>query len=181
MRKMILFLFFALAGHSAIAAENNSREPRAEEAKKAYETYLQQLKDLNGQYKQITADVKKVLKDEDIPVWDEEKGELGFTRFKENAPPTGARVKESEKEMVVSLELPGLKRDSIKVNLVGERKLKVSALKKNDAEAKSVEREVELPASADPKGVHARYEDGVLTVWLSKVHPVEKEMPIPVN
>ena len=75
MRKIYLLLFFAAMSQTALAAQNDADSLRTEEAKKAYQNYLQQLKELNAQYKQITAEMKKLLKDEEIPSWDEEKDE----------------------------------------------------------------------------------------------------------
>jgi HSP20 family molecular chaperone IbpA len=90
-----------------------------------------------------------------------------------------ARVEDEGRDMRVSLDLPGLKKDSIKVAIQGDKFLHVTGKKK--ADAAGVERVVELPFAAEPKDAAAAYEDGVLTVTLKKSAPAVQETNIPVR
>lgn len=78
----------------------------------------------------------------------------------------------------VRIELPGLKRDDIQVEL-GEGVLTVSAERKSfgeDGEQKQtrrLSRSISVPARVQEDKISARYEDGVLTVALPKAEEVK--------
>lgn len=69
------------------------------------------------------------------------------------------------------LELPGLKRDELKVSLT-EGVLAVKGLKRlfrgGQETSVEVERSLLVPEDVDPHKIHAKYVDGVLTLELSK-------------
>lgn len=94
-------------------------------------------------------------------------------------------VFESEGEVKVVLELPGVRRDDLKVS-VENNTLTVSGEKRQAAEEKTrrvhryersygrFERRFLLPATVDVEQIDAQYADGVLTVVLPKI---EKARP----
>ena len=88
-------------------------------------------------------------------------------------------VSESEEEVVVKAELPGMKQDEVEVNLTGGR-LVISGHKKDEREEKdrsyhtversygSFSRAVDLGEGVDPEKAGATFKDGVLTVTVPK-------------
>lgn len=125
--------------------------------------------------------------------WDSLKHKAGraITRFRpsgrDNAdrPPgadwgiIAAELKEQADALTVRLELPGLDRDSIAVEVRGNR-LYVAGEKRyerNDEDARfhvvecaygQFQRVLELPSLVDPELASARYRDGVLSIRLPK-------------
>ncbi len=163
---------------NAWAADDNS-DPYAG-AKVDYRAYLQQLKALSAQYKQITGEMKEVIKEEGIPVFDENTGEITMQKNLDFSPAAGSGdVSETDKEMTATVEMPGLKKNSIRASIVEGRTLKVIGERKSDGQA--VQRLVQLPAIAKDKGHRAKYEDGVLTVTVPKAAPATQEVPISVR
>ena len=67
MKKVLIFIFIncSLFSHEILSAATNSNEndPAYQQARQDYRTYLQQLKTLSSQYKQITGEVKKVIQE----------------------------------------------------------------------------------------------------------------------
>jgi HSP20 family protein len=95
---------------------------------------------------------------------------------------------------VVHADLPGYAKDDIEVQLTDERKLTVSATASEDRETQagtyvqrersrqSASRTVVLPEPVDESATSATYEDGVLTVRLTKATRTDDEgTDIPVN
>lgn len=102
-------------------------------------------------------------------------------------------VKETDKAVEVSLELPGLAENEVDV-LVSDRVLTVSGEKKTEEERKEDDyrvkeraygrfsRSITLPFEPDPKKVQAKFAKGVLTVTLPKPPEVAaKSKKIPVK
>ena len=102
-----------------------------------------------------------------------------------------ADISETDKEYLVKAELPGVKRDDVKVNLEdgvltieGERKYE-----KDDKDEKShrverffgtFSRSFSLPDNVDAKSIRAETKDGVLNVHVPKLK-VEKPKPIQIK
>ncbi|HKV73403.1 MAG TPA: Hsp20/alpha crystallin family protein [Gemmatimonadales bacterium] len=98
---------------------------------------------------------------------------------------------ETEKEYLVRLEVPGIPRDDLEVNLDG-RILTISGRREVAKEESNEDffwrereqgrfvRSVNLPASVDPARVNAVCADGVMTVHLPKAEPAVKSR-IPVK
>ncbi len=102
-------------------------------------------------------------------------------------------IKETDSEVVASIELPGLSKDQIKVSVKNDI-LTISGEKKSD---KTEEREnlhrvertygcfkrsVVLPVEVDSDNVKASFKDGVLKVTLPKVESkTPKEIPVQVT
>lgn len=88
-------------------------------------------------------------------------------------------VAETEDEIIVSIDLPGVDPKDIDISLTGDV-LTIKGEKKEEAEEKkrnyhrmerrygSFSRSVALPPAADPEKVSASYKDGVLKITLGK-------------
>jgi HSP20 family protein len=91
-------------------------------------------------------------------------------------------IDETDKEMVVTAELPGVSENDVEVSLVGDM-LTIKGEKKSEHEEKngdsyymerrfgSFSRSVRLPFEVGDEKVDAKFKDGVLTIRLPK--PVE--------
>ncbi len=102
------------------------------------------------------------------------------------------RVKQTDKEVVVQIPLPGFKRDEIDLR-VTENTVHVRAEKKKlskektatsfftSAEESKVENTYRLPAPIIPEKARAKLEDGILTVIAPKAEPAKKEKKIVVE
>lgn len=89
---------------------------------------------------------------------------------------------ETDKEFIVHLEIPGVHKENLDVNLEGNM-LTLSGKREVKKEQESEEyiwqereegkfiRSLRLPKAVDPKAVMAVYENGVLTVHLPKAEP----------
>ncbi len=116
--------------------------------------------------------------------------------FANNGEKTGewspvADISETEKEYVVKAELPGVKREDIKVTqeegvltIEGERKYEK---KEKDEKVHRVERffgsftrSFSLPEDADAKNIRADSTDGVLNVHIPKLK-MEKPKPVQIK
>ena len=88
-------------------------------------------------------------------------------------------ISEDDKEFVIKAELPGLKREEVKVT-VEDGVLSISGERKTEKEEKNKKfhrversygsflRSFSLPEGADPTKVNAEFADGVLNVHLAK-------------
>jgi|SRR5690606_15327095 HSP20 family protein len=86
---------------------------------------------------------------------------------------------EMDDKLVLTAELPGMKRKDIQVTLDGDV-LTIRGEKKEEREEKekryhlwerrygTFERSFSLPRTVDPQGIRARFEDGVLTIEMPK-------------
>jgi HSP20 family protein len=92
---------------------------------------------------------------------------------------------ETEKEFVVRLEVPGIPRENLDVNLVGETLTLSGHRERVERQASETslweEREsgrfirtIQLPQAVDPKKIEAVCSDGVLSVHLPKAEPAVK-------
>lgn len=88
-------------------------------------------------------------------------------------------VVETDKEIVATAEMPGLKKEDIKINITDE-KLEISTESKHEEEkhgkdylykeirSGSYYRSVALPSSVDPNSAKASYNNGILEVKMPK-------------
>jgi len=182
MNKTFLLAFLFLFGSlPLLAATQQQGTYDKEQLKQDYRVFLQQLKELNAQYKEITGEMGQVMKEEGIPTWDMGEGTIVADKSKEKTKDLGAGafLKESEKDMTLTLDLPGYKKDSIKLHYKDTRTLVINAERKLDSLTRSFERSFELPAPGDQKNCIATYEDGVLMVKIPKIaSPQEVSIPI---
>jgi HSP20 family molecular chaperone IbpA len=185
-RPTALFLLFAVLSLPAQAYDPdpnsyNNNAYNTEQAKEDYRAFLKKLKELNSQYKSVTGEMAQVIKEEGVPTWDA--GDLGKQMdeiFPQEATVSneGVAIKDSEKELVVTIDLPGIQKKTLKTSVQDGNKLSVKAEKKTAAETKKIERLIQLPAYVDPKSAKAKYQDGVLTLRLAKSS--HQEIPISV-
>ena len=83
--------------------QNNSQksDSSTDQARQDYRVYLAKLKELAQQYNQVTSQVKKVIKEEGVPTWDDKNGGIKITHdldLSDNGP-----IRETEKEIKVVL------------------------------------------------------------------------------
>jgi HSP20 family protein len=100
-------------------------------------------------------------------------------------------ILDRDKELIVRGELPGVEKDDIEVTVTGDY-LTIAAERKFDEEVKEdqfyrhelgfgeLTRTVALPAEVDAENIHAKLEDGILTVTLPKLR-VEKRRTVKVT
>lgn len=100
-------------------------------------------------------------------------------------------ILDRDKELIVRGELPGVDKDDIEVTVAGDY-LTIKAERKFGEEIKEDEfyrhelgfgeltRTVTLPAEVDAEKIHAKLEDGILTVTLPKLR-VEKRRTVKVS
>jgi len=101
-------------------------------------------------------------------------------------------VSETDNEVHVTAELPGMSEKDIEVELRGDQ-LRIHGEKKDERETKghnfhrtersfgAFERIVTLPAKVKREGVDAKFKDGVLSVVMPKAEPSKVEQKIPVH
>lgn len=167
----------------AVEPSNTAQNQQAlDKAKQDYRVFLSRLKELNSEYKQLTGQIAQVVREEGVPAWDSNTDSLTFTKELSGAGAAsqeGVRIKEDDKEMNVSVDLPGLKKSSIKASIEDVKVLKINAVRNMGQEVLPVERIVKLPAAAQEQGTQANYEDGVLTVKIPKA--AKKEITVPIR
>ena len=186
---------------SVLAATNsNTNDPAYDQARQDYRAYLEQLKTLQKQYHQITDEVKKIVAEEGVPTWDENSDQMTLSK---NLPAVSeatifgdADIQETEKTMIVKLDLPGLQKDKINIKVENNQILKISGSRETEKEIEKTtvnstysrlerqhgafERSIKLPAVAQDSGIEAKYENGVLTVTIPKIKETKKEVLVPV-
>jgi HSP20 family protein len=102
-----------------------------------------------------------------------------------------ADILEREKEYVVKVDLPDVRKEDVKVlfddgvlTIKGERKVeketKGETVHRTERFYGMFERSFALPEDVDPKGIHAESKDGVLMVTLPRV-AVEKPRPLAIS
>ena len=100
-------------------------------------------------------------------------------------------IQETEEEVIITAELPGVKKEDIRLNAT-EREVEIEAEAKREEEEKEAGylrrerqysrfyRSIALPAEVDPSKARATYKNGVLELRLPKVH-AEKKTSIKVE
>lgn len=208
MRKIIclslsLFLgIFAFNPAADSATNSDSSNAGVEQAKADYRAYLQQLKALSSQYKEITGEMKKVIQEEGVPVWDDS-GMGGIKvadvtiQEADEATFGDTDIQDTDKQLIVKVDLPGLKKDEIKVSILENRVLRISGRREDEkisvsdtrnnhylrAERRrgNFERQIKLPVEVLDTGTEAKYENGVLTVRILKSSASRREVTVPVK
>jgi HSP20 family molecular chaperone IbpA len=183
--KILVALFIGLisivtSGWAVVPSDPEQNQEAINKAKQDYRVFLGKLKELNSQYKNVTKQMSEVIKEEGVPTWDNNTNSLAFTKdISGFSTAEGVRIQQDDKEMNVSIDLPGLKKNSIKASIEDVQVLKISATRTIGQETLPIEKAIKLPAPAKGEGTQAKYEDGVLTVKIPKL--VKKEIPVPIN
>lgn len=88
-----------------------------------------------------------------------------------------ADVEETPEAYVIEIELPGVKRDDLDIEIAGQRvsvhgerkeKNRIGILRRRERTIGRFSYEVTLPGDVDDNGVQAQLDDGVLTVRVAK-------------
>ena len=117
---------------------------------------------------------------------------LGAEAFSMSAWSPACDIYETEDEIVVKAEIPGVKREDVKLSLQdnvltlsGERKFEEETKKENHVRVErgygSFTRSFTLPPSVDAKKISAEFKDGLLEVKLPKLEqakPTEVEIKV---
>ena len=196
---------FLNPGFSLADQEDAAHQAAMAQAKKDYKVFLEQLKALNSQYKEVTNEVKEVIKEEGVPVFDEETGEMVMKKdFAEDRPNRqegpvfgDVDIKETDRDMIVKVDLPGLKKEEIKIKIENGKVLRITGQRDREKEELwnrgnvhtyqserhygRFHRLIELPSVAKDSGTEAQYENGVLTVRIPRFTDVKKEVDVTVK
>ena len=138
--------------------------------------------DENNRIKEIKDQFSSLLKTSKINGdFDAELSPQAFGRMAFNHPDVD--IKDTKDELIVDIDMPGLNKEDIKVN-VQKCWLEIKAMRKHKAETeeecyyriernfKGFYRKVDLPQEVIPEQARARYKEGVLGIKLPKT---EKE------
>ena len=162
--------------------DNSQNNPGLDQAKKDYAVLLQKLGEMGKQYSQVTAETKKVIKEQGVPVWDDKTGTIIVSHdvnFSGNGP-----YFQTEKEIKYVFEKPGLKKGSIRVSIEDDKILHIQAWKKSMQDGQpdeTVDEKYELPAPVSDLRPQAKYEDGILTITIQKPLVPKKTVSVPVQ
>lgn len=100
-------------------------------------------------------------------------------------------IAETDKEVIATVDMPGLNKEDIKINLTEDR-LEISAETKQDEEKKekgyiykerrsgSYYRSISLPSSIDSDNAKASYNNGVLEIKMPKTD-IKKKIPLKID
>ena len=177
MNKIFVVTLVLMVSYSTRASAENQSNSATQNAREDYRTYLQELKKINEQYKEVTNQMKEVLREEGIPVWNEVTGEIEFQKGLVDDP-TKNGIKETDTEMSVAVDLPGVKKQDVQVKIEDGRFLKIEAKRKDVPVVKLIQ----LPAPADAKSrPKASLADGVLTVKIAKAPQIKTQVVVPIQ
>ena len=191
MKKLTIFAaLFAAMTASACAQQNTDTattiDPRArEELRRTARDTAREMKKITTEFKQFYADLKDIVREEGIADLGEEPIDSAFGR---------TDITDEEREMVVKMDMPGVKKDQITVKLINATVLKVEAQRevasdtdtdgvvRSERHKGSFVREFKLPHNAAEGGFKAELSDGVLTARIPKEKPSTNQVRnIPVS
>lgn len=201
----LALVLMSVPAASAAAGDESNRQAVYQKAREDYRVYLEQLKALREQYREITDEVRKIVAEEGVPVFDADTGDLkiakpGLTGPADAEPAASfadADITETQDEVLVTMDLPGLDKDQIRVSIREDRYLRVSgeresqkivdgekdgvAYHRSERQAGRFERVLELPSAVRQDGTKASYDNGVLTVRVPKAALSDQEVTVPVS
>ncbi len=195
---VVFILIFCVPQVFADNSVDRDRSATYDQARDDYRIFLQQLKELNRQYKEVSGEMSKIVREEGTPTWDMGDASIGSTLGAETLTNFGdTDIQETDKEIVVKMDLPGVQKDKIRVSVRENKILKIEGEREERKEEKKegqdyryykserqhgeFVREVVLPSLVQEKGTDAQYKDGVLTVRILKEPSAHKEIMIPVK
>ena len=178
---MGMSIFFAR--NAPAVTQDDQSAASMDKARADYKVLLAKLQEMNTQYKDITGKIAKVAKEEGIPTIDERTGQFVIKKMDLTQPQPAtdacnARIEDADKVMTVSVDLPGLKKDSIHIGIEDVKSLHIRGERKMGSDVIQIDQRVALPAAAESKGTEARYEDGVLIVKVPKAKQQEIKVPV---
>ena len=192
----IIFILFSISSTAYAANQVSDQDVSIERAKQDYRLFLQQLKQLNSQYKAVTNQMREVIKEEGVPAWDMGEGVPEPADVSTPGTFADADIRETDKEIFVKMDLPGMQKDKITVKIEDFKILRVKGERESEKVTEKTtqagytsrierqhgafERLIELPALADDKKTQAKYENGVLTITLKKLES-KKEVTVPIQ
>jgi HSP20 family molecular chaperone IbpA len=184
------------------ATNSNDNDPAYQQARQDYRAYLAQLKDLSSQYKRITGEVKKVIQEEGVPVWDDN-GMGGIKMADVTVQELDSQsfgdtdIQDNDKYLTVKIDIPGVKKDELRVSILENAILRVSGRREEEtsnnfasSSARFIrterrhgdfERQIKLPVPVSNTGTEAKYENGVLTIKVLKASVNAKEIPVQIR
>ena len=98
---------------------------------------------------------------------------------------------ETDKDVVATVEMPGLDKEDININVTGDR-LEISAETKHEEEKKekdyiykerrigSYHRSIALPSGIDPENAKVTYNNGILEIKIPKTE-IKKKVPLKIE
>ena len=192
MKKLILFLAVFVLTTAACNADNyeSKTAPNAatQQAKADYKSYVDQLKQLSQQYKQVSGQISEVLKDTGVPSFDENTGEIKMVKYDPTTSQAevtvkhqNAAIKQTDSDVTVSLDLPGLDRRTLNISIEQQTILRIKGERKNSEDHEEIVRDITLPYPAKDKDSKAKYEDGVLTVTVPKAQISKSTVNVPLQ
>ena len=186
-KRFLIIIFVGLVSVAPVFAltQEDSNKVAMEKAKQDYKIYLDKLKDLSHQYRGVTNEITKIANEEGVPVWDENTGEIEVKKGTLSPSPLvspGTEVKESDKDISVKVDLPGLKKDSIKVNIENNKTLNIQGEMDSATQKGPFQRSIDLPTNVKDEGTQAHYDNGVLSIKVLKALPsTKKEIAVNVK
>lgn len=87
------------------------------------------------------------------------------------------KVSKSDSGITLELDVPGLSREQLQIRIEG-RQVHLSSI---DGAPRSVRRSWELADEIDASGSSAQLQNGVLTLHLAKLAPVDKSVQLTIN
>ena len=199
---LVLFLFSSKNNAFAATNSNDTNNPNYDQARQDYRTYLEQLKALSSQYKQVTNEVKKVIQEEGVPVWDDS-GMGGIKMSNMTVQELDSQtfgdtdIQDSDKYLIVKLDIPGVKKEDLKVSILENNVLRVTGNRQEEQSNNfasssahyirserrhgTFDRQIKLPVPVSNTGTEAKYDNGVLTVRVLKASANTKEIPVQVR
>ncbi|MCG3177154.1 MAG: hypothetical protein MOGMAGMI_02122 [Candidatus Omnitrophica bacterium] len=163
----------ALPAHAVdSAAQDAQKEAAYQQAREDYKLYLQQLKELARQYKEVSGEIRKIVQEEGLPTFEDAEP------VKEGAAASDTRIEQTDKEILVHVDLPGVQKDTIKAVVQSGTLVHISAVRKG---GKEIEKWVTLPVLVQESGFRGEYVDGVLSLTLIKAGQGDKEVQIPIR